>query len=384
MYLGPAIRKDLRITGPVPLIVWIWLFGMLVMLIALWAGHVNWKMGLASTIKSTIGWMKGWALLFLFPFIGASLPIRVAPLARAQATLGMWVLILLPIFLIAPHIGLPQQVFVSPLKAVGGPGPEYFTVYLYTIDPGTWVPRFQFYAPWSPFAGLLGVVMVLFSLEDTDSKWVILGVLGGVAMIYFSKSRMSLVALPVCIAFPRMLPLIGQKWGWYLGGICAASMAVLFDILTRALNDFISAFKGARADSSRVRDALQRIAYDRWQNEAMWFGHGRVERGPHLVEYMPIGSHHTWYGLLFVKGLVGFLALAVPFIAQFGIVLYDTVRHPRGRLPLGIMLVFLILSMGENMEIEVYLLWPGLVVLGIHARQMADAAKAKRLANDLP
>ena len=32
-----------------------------------------------------------------------------------------------------------------------------------------------------------------------------------------------------------------------------------------------------------------------------------VERGPHLVEFMPIGSHHTWYSLLFVKGSSGAL-----------------------------------------------------------------------------
>ena len=33
--------------------------------------------------------------------------------------------------------------------------------------------------------------------------------------------------------------------------------------------------------------------------DAFWFGHGTVAPGPHLVEYMPIGSHHTWFGLLF-------------------------------------------------------------------------------------
>ena len=30
----------------------------------------------------------------------------------------------------------------------------------------------------------------------------------------------------------------------------------------------------------------------------------------------------------------------------------------------------IVLSFGENMEIEAYLLWPALLMLGIHAREM--------------
>jgi hypothetical protein len=151
-----------------------------------------------------------------------------------------------------------------------------------------------------------------------------------------------------------------------------ASLAVLGTPLLRLGSDAITGFKQARADSTRVRETLQRIAEERWWNEAFWFSHGTIERGPHLVEYMPIGSHHTWYGLLFVKGVVGFAALAVPMAWQFSLACVDAAQGRRGRLPLGIMLVFLMLSMGENIEIEVYMLWPALVVLGIHAREMAE------------
>ena len=142
--------------------------------------------------------------------------------------------------------------------------------------------------------------------------------------------------------------------------------------MTIAVEDAIDGFRSARADSTRVRETLQRIARERWSNEAVWFGHGQVEPGPHLVEYMPIGTHHTWWALLFVKGVVGFLALAVPFLAHFLYVAKDAVVHPGGRLPFGIFLVFLILSMGENIEIEAYLLWPALVMLGVHLREVAD------------
>ena len=35
LYLGPAIRQDLRATGPVPPVVWAWILGMAVMLLPL-------------------------------------------------------------------------------------------------------------------------------------------------------------------------------------------------------------------------------------------------------------------------------------------------------------------------------------------------------------
>lgn len=370
LYLGPAMRPDLRPAGTVPPIVWGWIAAMFVMLIALWAGHIEQGLGLVQTIKSSIGWAKGWAMIALLILAGAVLPIRRLPIVRAQCVVGAMTLLLLPMMLVAPFIGLPEKIFVSPLKAAGGPGPEYFTVYLYTLDPSTWTPRWQFYAPWSPFAGLLGTVTIMMALEEKRWRWLIVGVLAGLAMILLSKSRMSLVALVVCTVGPRMLPLIARSFAWQIASAAMASLAIFGTALWQLVQDFIAAFKGARADSTRVREALQRIAYERWQSEAVWFGHGTVEPGPHVVEYMPIGSHHTWYGLLFVKGLVGFGALLAPFVWQLWAVLEDTVRNPRrGRLPLGIMLAFTILTFGENLEIEVYLLWPAFVILGIHARE---------------
>lgn len=376
LYLGPALRDDLRPTGPVPPLVWAWFIGMAIMLVALWAGHLDWGLGLKKTIKSSIGWAKGWALLALFPLAGAVLQIRREVLIRGQCVIGAWTLALAPLLLIAPYVGLPERIFTSPLKAVGGPGPEYFSVFLFTFDPASWTPRWQFYAPWSPFAALLGVIMVLFALEEKDRRWMAAGLGAGVLMILASKSRMGIVGLVACTLGPRMLPLILRGWAWQVTAALTASLAVVGTTLFALLGDAVSAFKGARADSTRVRATLQRIARERWENEAVWFGHGTVHPGSHAVEYMPIGSHHTWFGLLFVKGLVGFLALLVPMVWHTGFALVDAARHSRGRLPLGILMTMILLSFGENIEIEAYMLWPGLILLGVHLREVAQARAA--------
>ncbi len=370
LYLGPAVREDMRATGTIPPVVWAWILGMFVMLVALWLGHLDWGLGIKKTIKSSIGWAKGWALLALFPLAGALLPIRREVLIRAQCVVGLWTLIVAPVLIFAPYVGLPERIFTSPLKAIGGPGPEYFSVFLFTWDPASWTPRWQFYAPWSPFAALLGVVMVLFALEEKSFRWRNIGVAAGMLMIFASKSRMGLVGLVACTIGPRMMPLLLRGWAWQIVAALTASMAVFGTALATSASQAISAFKNARADSTRVRATLQRIATERWENEAFWFGHGTVQPGSHAVEYMPIGSHHTWFGLLFVKGIVGLAALLVPFVWQTLLCLIDAARGRRGRLPLGIMMTLTLLSFGENIEIEAYLLWPALILLGIHAREL--------------
>ncbi|GLO74340.1 hypothetical protein MACH18_14200 [Phaeobacter italicus] len=380
-YLGPAMRQDLQPATTVSGLIWIWGLGMAVMLLALWVGHLDWGLGTKQTIKSSIGWAKGWALLALFPLVGAILPIRRTLLIRGQCVVGAWTLALAPILLIAPYIGLPEKIFTSPFKVLGGPGPEYFSVYFFTYDPSSWTPRWQFYAPWSPFAALLGVIMVLFAMEEENRNWKAAGIAAGVLMILASKSRMGLVGLVACTVGPRLLPLVLKGWAWHVTAALTASLAVVGTALLSFVQNGITAFKEARADSTRVRETLQRIAEERWQNDAFWFGHGTVQPGPHLVEYMPIGSHHTWFGLLFVKGVVGFLALAVPLGLHICVVMADAARNPRGRLPLGILMTMVLLSFGENIEIEAYMLWPGLVMLGVHLREMQADSCAERPAH---
>lgn len=370
LYLGPAIRPDLRATGPIPGIVWLWGLGMIAVLVALWVGHVDWGYGLTSIIKSSIGWAKGWALIVLFMLAGAVLPIRRAVLVRAQSVLGVWTLCMAVLLVLGYFAGLPERLFVSPFRMIGGPGPEYFGVYVFTFDPASWTPRWQFFAPWSPFAAILGVIMILFALEEDHRGLRAVAIAAGLAMVLLSKSRMGLVGVVVCPLAPRLLPLILRPWAVTLAAAVAASMAVLGTTVLYWAESAVTTFKEARADSTRVREALQRIAADRWENDAFWWGHATVQPGPHLVEYMPIGTHHTWWGLLFVKGVVGFVGFLVPFLVHGLRVLADAVQNRRARLPLGLYLTLTMMTFGENIEIQIYLLWPALVILGIHLREM--------------
>lgn len=371
LYAAPLLPAQQRAL-PLGAIIWTFLIGMLAMQLILLIGHATNGFGAGQTLKSSIGWAKGWALIALFPFAAAVLNVRPEVIYRAVCRLGRQSLFIIPLFIAAPYLGLPDRLWVSPLQIVGGSGPEYFSTILYTIEPGVGTARWQFFAPWSPAAGLVALVHAICAAEERDMRWKIVGLTAAVLIALLSQSRLAMVALAVIWPLSFAVSRLGKAWLWWL----AAPAVLLFGLTAPSAVAFAdqaaSDFSSARADSSRVRAALGRIAVTRWQTEAPIFGHGIVEQGPHMVEYMPIGSHHSWYGLLFVKGLTGLFALAVPL----GVALLGTaklaIRDPRGRVGLSMVLVMLLYSFGENLEMLAYLYWPGLVLIGVAGRRSVE------------
>ena len=362
-YIAPAGR------GPtLPLASIIWGLAMLAMLFILWAGHAINSLGAGQAIKSSIGWAKGWALIALFVIAGAGLDIRPEPVYRAVCRLGRVTLFLLPMFLLAPSLGLPQTLFVSPLKILGGAGDEYFSVVLYTLEPGTGIPRWQFFAPWSPAAGMVGIVHFLCATEEKDWRWKITGMAAALAIILLSQSRLALVALLIIWPASWAITNFRRHLVWASAAIVVLLSGWMGPLLLNLIVQAQSDFAGARANSSRVRATLGRIAIERWENEAYWFGHGIVENGPHLVEFMPIGSHHSWYGLLFVKGMAGLIALLLPMIASLFYIIVNGNPAAR-RIGLAMLLVLIFYSFGENLEVLAYLYWPALLLIGIALRK---------------
>lgn len=355
-----------------------WGLAMLAMLMILWAGHAANGLSIGQTIKSSIGWAKGWALMALFVIAGAGLNIQPKTVYLAVCRLGRITLFLLPLFLLAPSLGLPQTLYVSPLKILGGAGDEYFSVVLYTLDTLTGVPRWQFFAPWSPAAGMIAVVHFLCALEEKDWRWKLTGMASSMAIILLSQSRLAMIGMLLIWPVSWSIIHFRRPVVWVSGAMMTMIAGWMGPLLINFAQQMQSRFAGVRADSSRVRETLGRIAIERWENEGYWVGHGIVENGPHLVEYMPIGSHHSWYGLLFVKGLAGLLALLLPLLlSAIAIIIHG---NPATRqIGLSMLLVLVMYGFGENLEVLAYLYWPALLLIGMALRTMPRAT-----APDLP
>ncbi|GLS24331.1 hypothetical protein GCM10007877_00420 [Marinibactrum halimedae] len=338
---------------------------MSVMLIALWIGHGNWSLGMAKTIKSSIGWAKGWALLAVFPLLGAIVPIRPEVITRGVCIIAVHTLIFSFITFIAYLGRIPGELYISPLQVVGGPGENFFKVSLYGLNPETGGGRWQFFGPWAPAAGFLSCIYLIFCLQEKNPKWRNWGVAGCVAMILLSQSRAGLGIFIMLFPLVLFSDKIKEPWMLITLGIVLPILLLLGEPVYEFVMNSYQEIKEQRPGSTRVRSALANIAMQRWEAEAPIWGHGVVERGPKLVEGMPIGSHHSWYGLLFVKGLVGLFSLAIPLFISAIYLLWQAQFSEIARSGLCMIAVFVCYSFFENLEILSYLYWPALLWLGM-------------------
>lgn len=356
---------DNKTTPKISILTNLWHVSMLIMLIALLIGHLNWNLGFGQTIKSTIGWMKGWALMSIFVWLGASSLIRPHFVIRGVCFIAIHSLVFALISVAAYFIGLPGELYVSPLKIIGGPGSDFFKVAFYGINPETGAGRWQFFGPWAPSAGLISCLfLIISSLEknQTIRHWAFVGCL---VICLLSQSRAGwaifIFLLPLLWSHkfmldPRVLLVLG---------VAIPLVLLISQPLIEHLMDSYQQVKDARPDSTRVRNALANIAVQRWQQEAFWFGHGIVERGPKMVEYMPIGTHHSWYGLLFVKGFVGMCAFAIPLAFTFIYLLWQSLTSTFAHRMLCLVIVLICYSFFENLEILMYLCWPAFLMIGM-------------------
>ncbi len=348
----------------VPAGVVVWWIGMGMMLLSLLVAHIAWELGFGQTLKSSIGWLKGWAMLAMFPFAGACLRIRPQLVIRAAGWFGLQTLILMPFLILAGIAHLPSKLYISPLQAIGGPGPEFFSVYLYIVDPSDNSLRWQFVAPWAPAAGMMGNMLFVLAMHERARFFKVVGIIVSVMICLMTRSRMAELFLVIYPPLIWSLSRLSRPWLLAVGGGVSAIIGLLADTVIDTIQSAVSAFRSARMDSTRVREALGRIAVARWQEDAPIWGHGVVVRGTHFVEFMPIGSHHTWYGLLYVKGIVGLVALLGPLLwTVFEMLILAQITRI-GRLGLTMTLMVIFYSFGENLEILAYLIWPALLLIG--------------------
>ena len=352
-----------------PLHLWSWAVLMscmgLVILIGVQANGYNTN----EIIRSALGWMRDWALLGIYPLVGYWLPIRPAVIYRSACVIAAQSLVMIPICYGAFAMKLPATIYVSGLERITQNGPIYYNIAWYMRDVDSDGVRLVLFTPWGPALGLMGCLFFIYALQERHRIWKSLGLLGSIAMIVTSVSRGAFLFLPMTIAlvwslenlsFIQLQLTLGTSC--FVGGLSSA-------VLAHGISEFLDGFKGARKSSSKVREELERVALDRWMNSPV-FGHGKPVPGPEFLKKMPIGSHHTWIGLLFTQGILGFFAFLIPLVWTIGI-LVSQVRHSTiAKVALSGLLLIALASFSDNIEKLSYLYWSAFLLIGIAARPL--------------
>lgn len=346
----------------------IWLVSMLLIELVVIIGSLNVGHSLLMVIKSSIGWAKGWALIGIYIFVGTILPIRYTILQKAITHLLWQSLLIAPFLIVVAFLNFPTLLYTSPLKILGGGGDQYFKVWLYWNDVNTGFPRWQLFAPWSPALAFYSLLAFSIILPRPSDRLKYFALFSSIVLIILSESRAGILILFVLLVtcfiyyyFDVMSILILILASFLFFGIFINEIIEFFLDLVNKVNSM-------RSDSSMIRKTLNNIGLYRWYNESFWFGHGNVERGPHIVQFMPIGSHNTFIGLLFTKGIIGVVLYLIPLVLTVIYMLFKSFIKHDYLAGFFIIVIFLIYSFTENVEILSYMMWPGWLFLGLSLR----------------
>jgi len=347
----------------IPWIIYLWGIYSLIILVATYAGITDFNLGTNVLLRSILGWLTSSTIMPLFLLSGC-LNIRAKLIYRAVCILCLQSLIAIPIAYAAYYLNLPGILYSSPIEKLIQNGPIFHDVGFYTSDYGADNVRLFLFTPWCPALGLVSNVYFFMVLQESNKTWRYIGIVGAIAMNLVSLSRAGLVTLPAVLIMIWSLRNLTRPEIQITAGIISFIAGIFSTTLTNAATEFADRFYSSRADSSRVRAALQRVAIDAWKEAPVW-GHGTQKPGPPVLANLPIGSHHTWVGLLYTKGLVGFLALLLPILCSFLDLLIKARHSQIAETALSILLVLLFFSFGEQIDILAYIFWPALIIIGI-------------------
>jgi hypothetical protein len=369
-----ATPPDEKIT--ISLSVWVWVVAMLVLEGATIVNHSDFNLGLKRFIETSVAWSRTWVLFAFFP-LAASLKIRPQLIYRAICILCLQSLILVIIGSLATLAQIPDITYVSPLGSLplDGGKIQYEVDLIHSVINH----RLRLFAPWSPALGLTSNIYFCLILPEQNKKWRWIGMVGAITMIVGSLSRTAMICLPTVLLLEWIFINFLRPWVQLI----AAGLSFIGGIYLPTLLEFLNTLKenvrNFRAGSSKARDILERIAIDRWWNEAPIWGHGIAEPGPVWLKSVPIGTHHTWFGLLFTHGLVGCVAFAAVLFWSFIDLLIKAQNHQNARIGLKIVLVLVIFSFSEHFDGSVFIFWPGLVMLGIAFKQSQSSYRFPKL-----
>ncbi|AFY65463.1 O-antigen ligase [Geitlerinema sp. PCC 7407] len=348
----------------IPLSLWLWTAGILVIGVALVMGHFDWGYGLGRTIKSFVNFfLRTWAVLAILPLAGC-LKIRPQLIYRACCILAIQCIGLIGVGFVMSLANVDMPLYTVSLAAkIGGNGLRFYHVSFYVMEGST--ARMKLFAPWPPALAFAGSVLLFLCWRERNQLLRFLGMFGSALMMWTSASRMGQVCLVAVPVLQFLLANVSRPWvqiglgaGAFGGGLFSAQ-------LYQAAKDFKAQLDGQRASSSHVREVLGELALYKWHDAPIW-GHGLLEsEGPEVVARMPIGSHHTWLGLLFAHGLVGFLGMGFSFAVGYITLIWKSQKSELAETALAVLLVMTLFSLGENLETLAYIYWPGLVVLGM-------------------
>jgi uncharacterized membrane protein YhaH (DUF805 family) len=355
-----------------------------------WAATDGTEMSLLRGLGSFV--TTGWILIGLAIGVGAEGGLTTPRMVRAICVHAAWMLLLTGVSLFtAVGLGWPELVVPSPLALLlPGELPVvrfHLRMIFYQSDAllDTRTIRLTLFYPWATGLALAGATALLVGTGDRLRGWRVVAAIAGTVAVLLSYSRSAVLSLAVALVILGFLRLSGprQAIAALLAGL-AINVALLagFDPIETA-REVQAEFTNLRPGSSLARALIYELSWAHFLDRPI-LGHGWMS-GPvaRWLPTMPLGSHSSFYGVLYLGGIVTFAALCLAYLATLAVAALRL--RDRGRdAPVALVLLLLlgVVAVGEGINVLVPSLLATFLWLGGALRSPAAAAVRVGIAAD--
>ncbi|MCU0550852.1 MAG: O-antigen ligase family protein [Leptolyngbya sp. Prado105] len=304
---------DQIVQKSIPAYVWAWLIMSIAMLWTAALGINDMGFDLQVAAAAVVTFIKSYFLIFAclaLPFFN---PVRVEVVTRAIAWMsaGYSVTIAIQIVMLVLNIG--GNGYVPPLAQVLPGDKGSLLVMFANFSPflGIPLPRTVLYTPDPPILGVCAILCFLICLGERDRGLRRFALVGAVAALIVSASRSAWVCFPLSLLIGVCL-----ESGWFrqlslwITSLTLIGCSIFGLTIEELLQKPVEGFNQARASSSQERAIVVGKTLEAWQ-ESPWIGWGLIRGKAHLYEdtYITLGSFSTYAAVLYLNGIVGFIAL---------------------------------------------------------------------------
>ncbi len=190
---------------------------------------------------------------------------------------------------------------------------SYFMVKLYYVDPT--YPRVILFFPWATVLGFTCLCFLFLIPLEKNPKWKFIGMTGAfIGLIAsFSRACIALFFIACCLYFwVRM----NRFFRWVVLPLAAviAVPILVFDIpILAPIEEAYNSIRDMRAGSSSAREMGYELSWEGFL-ESPILGKGWPGGYVHENIPMPIGTHSTFYGVLYTGGILTFGSYALAIV----------------------------------------------------------------------
>lgn len=314
-------RLDTLVRTRLPLCVWAWLLMSIAMAWTAILGLYDMGAGVQTFLAAVVTFIKSYFLIFTCLALPFWNRVRVQVITRAVSWMAAGYLGTIAIQLALLAVGITGR-FAAPLARVLPVDKGSLEVILahHSSFLGLPLPRTVLYTPDPPILGLSAIFCFLICLGETNIRLRNLALTGSIAALIFSASRSALISLPIalligtCFSFNIFRQL--SLWLASLTFLLSSILGLTLEDLAQRPVEFFEQARANAADSSAERALVIRKTLEAWQ-ESPWVGWGVIRGAAHLYEdaYISLGSFSTYAAVLYLHGIVGFVALIIAMIS---------------------------------------------------------------------